>query len=202
MRLSRRTVLRTLGASALAGASSSRGIRAAQSPITAYPAVAERLRRAADRRANVFSPKGIELNPGRGALALALDVPEIVIGKANGQALPEDGLLTFVIDVAETTYVSGALALEPATDSRPGLRVSVLCDDLLVGAPMVSATEWGVKEVTDAAPLVVGAQPSSQVPFATWLLRKGPTVSDRRGAAFSPRRRDPLSSPLRCRASG
>jgi hypothetical protein len=79
----------------------------------------------------------------------------------------------FAMDVAETAYVTGELTIEPDVDLRPGLRVSVLSDDTVVGAPMVAASPWGVKEVTDAAPILVGTAPPRKVALSTWLLPKG-----------------------------
>jgi hypothetical protein len=160
-----------LGASALAGAWRRDG--SASSPLAAYPEVASRLRREADRQSREFSRAGLELSPSHGAFARALDVPEVSAGHARGQALAPDSLLTFAIDVADATYVAGELTVEPARDLRAGLRVSVLCDDTLVAAPMVAAPEWSVKEVTDAAPRVVGPPPARTVSLAPWLLAKG-----------------------------
>jgi hypothetical protein len=62
----------------------------------------------------------------------------------------------------------------------------VLCDDTLVAAPMVSSTEWGVKDVTDAAPLVAGIAPPGRVGLGTWLLRKGRRYVTIAGPHFRP----------------
>jgi len=171
-RVPRRAFLATIGASAIAGVWPRRAF-ARQSAIAAYRNVEQRLRDAAGRRSRAFSSVGLTLRAQDGVLAAALDVRDISVARAGAQPLPPDGLLCFAVDVAENTYVTGALELEPGADLRPGLRASVLCDDTLVAAPMVTSAEWGVQEVTDSAPLVYGNAPPTSVPLSTWLLRKG-----------------------------
>ena len=119
MRASRRSFLGTLGGSAL-GSVWPRGARGQPTPLTAYPLVAEKLRHEADRRSRAFAPSGLTLVPRDGALAPALDVPEIAIARADGQPLAPDSLLTFAIDVARRPMYRRAD--HRATDDSSGLR--------------------------------------------------------------------------------
>ena len=171
----RREFLGTVGAGALSGITvltQSKTVPAA-SLIDAYPGMETALRGLADRHARPLTRGGeLRLDGTNGAFAASLGRPSVGRGE-RGQSIASDGLLTFAIDVDEPTYVTGDLRLSPDADSRPGLRAYVLCDTTLVGAPMVTAPEWGIKEVTDAAPPVAGQRPATEIRLGEWLLTKG-----------------------------
>jgi hypothetical protein len=175
MRINRRSFLTTLGSTAGAAYLADLGSRPETAgPLAVYDELERRLRRQADERPTTLTRAGVELVPSHGAFVPALDQPDATTARgARQQRITPDGLLTFAIDVPATSWVAGELLLEAGPDLRPGLRAYVLCDTTLVGAPMVAAAEWGVTEITDAAPRVSGARPDARVPLAPWLARKG-----------------------------
>lgn len=174
MGVSRRRFLSAVGATAgaayVADLSSGAQTRA---PLAVYPQIESRLRTIADVHALTLTSAGLELMPSRGAFAPALDRLEAAAVKTPRQRITPDGLLTFAIDVPSSSWVSGDLMLASPDDRRPGLRAYVLCDSTLIGTPMVAAADWGVKEITDAAPRVDGTRPSPSVPLAPWLMPAG-----------------------------
>jgi hypothetical protein len=97
----------------------------------------------------------------------------VAVPSTSRVTIPKDGALVFAVDVPRTSWVSGEVILESADDLRPGLRASVLCDATLVAAPMSEAAEWGIREITDAAPAVTGFEPPRRVMLRPWLMRAG-----------------------------
>ncbi|MDD2708153.1 MAG: metallophosphoesterase [Verrucomicrobiae bacterium] len=90
--------------------------------------------------------------------------------------VPKDGFLTFALNAKDALYVTGSVTLAPSSDLRPGLRATILCDDTLVGAPMVRASPWkgiGSDWFTGPAPDIEGERPDEQVELHQWLLPKG-----------------------------
>jgi hypothetical protein len=172
--VSRRGFLTTVGAAAGAAcAADLRLLAEVGGPMAVYPGLEAHLRALAARRARTLTRAGLDLAPSHAAFAPALDRLETVVPAAGRQRITPDGLLTFAIDVPATSWVTGELMLEPADDRRAGLRVTVLCDTTVVGTPMVAAREWGVKEITDAAPRVEGTRPGSRVSLQPWLMPAG-----------------------------
>ena len=141
--------------------------------IGRYPEVAALLRRVADDRARTLTSAGIELRAADATLAPRLDVPDVTRPQGASVVVPPDGLLTFAIDVKAPMWVRADLALDPDADVRPGLRATLLSDHTVVGAPMVDAAPWGIREITDPAPLVVGRVPPARLSVAPWLLPAG-----------------------------
>lgn len=138
-----------------------------------YPAIRAALRSAADDRSRTLGGAGLDLGPGDGALTASLDTAAVSRpGSARALVAP-DGQLTFAIDVREGCWVRGVLDLEPAGDHRPGLRATVLWDDVVIAAPMATAAPWTVAEVTDAAPHLTAGRPAAQVTLAPWRLEPG-----------------------------
>jgi hypothetical protein len=144
--------------------------------LIGYPALWERLRAAADRRATEFSRRvgSVRLMAEQGAYARHLGATEVETGVAAAtRHIGSDGILVFALDVAEPVYVRGTLTLTPDDDRRPGLRASVLADDTLVAAPMLRAKPWETDKVTDPAPFVTGNAPPEAVSFGPFLLPAG-----------------------------
>ena len=170
---SRRTFLEALGAAGLAAYGAALARPQQGDRLAVYPGIERDLRRNADERARTLARSGLELRAEHGSLASSLDIADIVRPAADTVQVPRDGLLVFAIDIAETGWVEGTLELRPDRDARPGLRVTVLSDTTIVGAPMTSAAPWGIREITDPAPVVDGVMPSSLVPLGPWLMPKG-----------------------------
>ena len=170
MRISRRQWLALTAAAGFAAPAFARG---RVDRLAIYPQIRAALRGSADDRAHTLTDAGLELGSRDGAVASSLD--EVAVTRPSAAAVPisPDGQLTFAVDVRRSCWVRGTLDLEPDADRRPGLRATVLCDDVVVAAPMVSARPWGVGEITEAAPAVVGEAPATRVPLAPWRLEAG-----------------------------
>ena len=149
-------------------------LSSAGTPIDVYPELERRLRDAAGRRPSSVRPgSAVRLDGSSAALGTDLTDARVDAARSGGADIAPDGLAVFAVDVSQTTYVTGQIELEAPRDLRPGLRVSVLSDTTLVGAPMVSAPEWGIEEVTDPAPAVRGGEPPRLVALGEWLLPAG-----------------------------
>jgi hypothetical protein len=79
----------------------------------------------------------------------------------------------FAVRTSRPVWVRGELELTPDADLRPGLRATLLSDATVVGAPMVAAEPWGITEVTDPAPSVLGRVPPTRIEVGPWLLPAG-----------------------------
>lgn len=168
----RRDFLRSLALGA--GLTAALRSPAAAAPIDVYPEVERRLRGRANARAATLSRGAtLRLDGGDAILAPDLSVARAERASAAGAIIGPDGLAVFAVDVPGDTYVSGWLELASPADLRPGLRASVLADTTLVAAPMVTAPDWGIAEITDPAPPVVGAEPPPAMPIREFLLREG-----------------------------
>lgn len=141
--------------------------------LAIYPSIRAALRAAADDRARTLGAAGLDLGPGDGALAPSLDAVAIVRPRGARQLVGPDAQLTFAVDVREACWVHGTLDLTPEGSHRPGLRATVLCDDVVVAAPMASADPWSVREITDAAPRASAASPDARVILPAWRLEPG-----------------------------
>src|SRR5262245_39928065 len=138
MRISRRRFLSTMGAAAGTAYSFDRALIADSStPLAVYPRLEARLRARADDRPHKLSSGGLDLVASEGVFAAALDRLDVADPHAGTLRITPDGLLTFAIDVPASTWVTGELAIDPADDLRPGLRVTALCDATVIGTPMV-----------------------------------------------------------------
>ena len=157
-----------------AGLTGSTSLSSAGTPIEVYPELERRLRDDADRRAVSVRPGSrVRLDGASAALTSGLTDAEVEAARPSGAVITPDGLAVFAVDVPQATYVTGQIEIEAPPDLRPGLRVSVLCDTTLVSAPMVSAPEWGIEEVTDPAPVGTGGEPPRTVALGEWLLPEG-----------------------------
>ena len=139
-RLSRRQFLNAIGAAGalLPLARPAHGLQSTPA-LDAYPMLEKTLRAAADRGAQTISRRAaVTLTARDGAYAPDLARLNVDAPSAAAQRIAPDGLLTFTVETDEPLYLSGELELEPSNDLRPGLRVSVLCDDTLVAAPMLA----------------------------------------------------------------
>ena len=85
--------------------------------------------------------------------------------------VPNNGVLTFAVDVPETMYVFGtvSIAADPA-DIRPGLRAYVLSDTTVVGAPMIYQQVPPGGQVDFSSPWVM---PDNNAALRTWRLDPG-----------------------------
>jgi hypothetical protein len=162
-----------LALTAGAGFAPAASARAPVDRLSIYPEIRSALRASADNRAHTLTDAGLELRSRDGAIASSLD--EVAVTRPSGAAvpIPADGQLTFAVDVRRPCWVRGILDLDADANRRPGLRATVLCDEVVVAAPMVSASPWGVTEITEPAPDVAGAAPSSRIPIAPWRLEAG-----------------------------
>ncbi len=145
-------------------------------PIEIWPALAARLDRAASKRAVTLRPDAeLAINARHGVLAPRIADVEPLAPDTESVEIPADGILQFAVDVAEPMYVTGAVTLVPDEDLRPGLRVCILSDDTVIGAPMVKAEPWmGVgNPLTGAAPVCAGERPSDEVQLVEWLVPAG-----------------------------
>ena len=186
MRLTRRSFLAAVGATASSLPWQHAAARSDPTPLTVYPAVESLLRARADDRAHRLTTAGLELRASDGAFAAALDRVDITYSRLPHQPITPDGLLTFAIDVPRTSWVSGDLLLDPVTDVRPGLRATVLSDTTVVAAPMTIASEWSVRDITDPAPRVAGSQPPRRVPLSPWIMPGGRRYVTVAGPHFRP----------------
>ncbi len=162
-----------LALTATAGLARTASARAPVDRLSIYPEIRSALRASADNRARPLTDAGLELRPRDGAVASSLDIVAVTRPSGAAVPIPPDGQLTFAFDVRRPCWVHGTLDLEPDADRRPGLRATVLCDDVVVAAPMVNAAPWGVREITDPAPAVAGAAAATQVALAPWRLEPG-----------------------------
>ncbi len=158
-------------------------------PIEVYPGMVAALRAEADRTpARLAAAEELTLQPADGALVAGFSAPEPVRPGPEPLAIPHDGLMTFALDVPEAVYVTGSVRLTPDADLHPGLRAYVLCDDAVVGAPMVAAEAWQSEgnALTGPAPQVTGSRPPDEVELATWLLPAGRHYLTVAGPHFRP----------------
>jgi len=170
MRISRRE---WLALTAAAGLPRAAWAQPASDRLALYPAVRAALRGAADDRARTLGPGGLDLGPHDGALVSSLDAVGVARPDDRAALVPADGQLTFAVDVARPCWVRGTLDLDPDLDRRPGLRATVLCDDVVIAAPMSTAAAWGVNEITDPAPRVTGGPSPGRIAIAPWRLEPG-----------------------------
>jgi hypothetical protein len=170
MRIDRREWLSLMAAG---GMSRGAWAQSAVDRLAGYATIRTALRGTADDRVRALGPAGLDLGPGDGALAASLDAVAVTRPVQARTLVPPDGQLTFAIDVARPCWVRGTLDLEPVAESRPGLRATILWDDVVIGAPMAVAPPWGVGEITEPAPMVTAARPDRQVTVAPWRLEPG-----------------------------
>ncbi len=153
-----------------------RRTRLPEPPIKSYPLLLNSLRAKADKRAVTLMPGArLELDARSSVLAAGLHSLEVQSPTADSAVLPPDGLLVFAIDVPQALFATGTLILEPDPDLRPGLRATVLCDNTIIGAPMVRAAPWqGVgNALTGPAPDCTGTRPRNDVGLTRWLIPPG-----------------------------
>ena len=156
-------------------------------PIEAYPAVEQALRAQADTRARTIEqPKTFRLDATDGALAPNLAISEVTLPDSAEVEIPSDGLLTFALDVAEATYVTGRLTLRSDADLRPGLRAYVLSDSTLIAAPMIDAADWGPLATRDSIPDIEGPVRPGRIDLPEWLLPAGRHYLTVAGPFFRP----------------
>ena len=153
-----------------------RKTRLPEPPISVYPYLVETLRAAADQTVTRLS-RGttITLQPHNGAMVDDFQSSSPSRPEGDQVVVAPDGLLTFSLDLAEPTYVTGTMQLAPGEDLRPGLRAYVLSDETVVAAPMVMADAWEGegKALTGAAPKINGTRPKDEVELTTWFLPAG-----------------------------
>ncbi len=172
---SRRDFLRAMSAAgaSLSIARSAFGLQGT-SALEAYPLLAPQLHALADQRARPMPRRGtLTLTAPDGAYALDLARLDVEEPGGTAQPIAPDGLLTFTVEADEPVYLSAELDLEPSDDRRPGLRATVLCDDTVIAAPMVAAPSWGIAEINDPAPQVLGTRPPDTISVDRWLLPGG-----------------------------
>ncbi|MCE5236898.1 metallophosphoesterase [bacterium] len=154
-----------------------RQTRLPQPPIKTYPPLAARLRARAAEHTVTLPPGGeVSLDGRAGVLAAGFEADGDLTTGAPTPTIPADGLLAFAVDAPRAMYVTGALELEPDGDLRPGLRATVLCDDTVIGAPMVSFPAGWQSDgnaLTGPAPQVVGEPPPVRTELASWLMPAG-----------------------------
>jgi len=156
-------------------------------PIEVYPQLQALLRAEADARVIAVKPgETFVLQARNGAFAENLARVEVTSPDAAAWEISPDGLLSFALDVPEPMYVTGSLRLRHGDDLRPGLRACVLCDSILVSAPMVVATTWGPLKPQDAVPDIEGAPPPEHVELVEWLLPAGRHYLTVAGPHFRP----------------
>jgi hypothetical protein len=170
MWISRRELL---ALTATAGLARTASARAPVDRLSIYPEIRSALRASADNRARTLTNAGLELRPRDGAVASSLDIVAVTRPSGAAVPIPPDGQLTFAIDVRQACWVRGTLDLEADANRRPGLRATVLCDEVVVAAPMVRASPWGVAEITAPAPEVAGEAPPGRIQLAPWRLEAG-----------------------------
>lgn len=141
-------------------------------PIANWPALKARLHSQADSKAVTLS-RGASLTLDASNAVLAPNLSVLQVNSVNDPTVvvPKNGVLTFAVDVPETTYVSGAvsIAADPA-DIRPGLRAYVLSDTTVVGAPMIYQQAPPGGQVNFSSP---GVMPDNNVALRTWRLDPG-----------------------------
>ena len=145
-------------------------------PIETWPKLKALLCAEAGKRAVKLSRGSrLVLTADRGVLAQDVGRLDVKTVAEETVAIPADGFLVFAIDAVEPMYARGTLSLASDQDLRPGLRAYVLCDDTLIGTPMVAALEWESvgNRMTGPAPNVAGAMPPRGVQLAQWRLDKG-----------------------------
>lgn len=141
--------------------------------IDRYHVVESLIRTVADDRAVTLFAAGVRLTARDGVFVQRLDVAEVSRPTGPTLVLPEDGLLVFAVQNPSPKWVRAELELVPGNDLRPGLRATLLSDTTVVAAPMVEAEPWGVKDITDPAPLVRGRIPPTRIEIEPWLLPAG-----------------------------
>lgn len=144
--------------------------------IETWPKLEAMLHAEADKHAARLSRGSrLVLEPSHGALAADIGRLEVSTAPTAAVDVPADGVLTFAVDVAEPTYVTGKVSLAPDKDLRPGLRAYVLSNSTLVAAPMVAAPAWQSvgNPMTGPAPDCQGAAPPVEVKLVQWLLTPG-----------------------------
>ena len=160
--------------------------RLPEAPSTIWPALRDALHATAAKRASTLAPGAtIVLDARHAALAPDTARLEVILPAENPVTVPAEGLLVFAIDATEDLNLTGALHLEhtaptPAPASgiqafrsselslRPGLRVTVLCDDTVIAAPGVRAAPWK-GPATD----IRGEHPPTAIPLAPFRMTKG-----------------------------
>ena len=170
-----------------AGLTAAHRTPASAAPLDAYPEVERRLRGHADDRAVTLARGAtVRLDGANAVLAPDLRVASTERASRTGASIAPDGLAMFALDVSADTYVTGRLELVAPADLRPGLRVSVLADTALIAAPMVTGPAWGIREITDPAPPVVGREPARSVGVPEFLLHEGRHYLTVAGPHFRP----------------
>ncbi len=148
-----------------------------ETPSQVWPKLKDALYAAADKRASSLAPGGTLVLDARNA-ALAPDTAraEATLPETSSTIIPAQGMLVFAIDAGDDLALAGSLQLEPDADLRPGLRVTVLSGDTVIGAPAVKAEPWKTPASSvppGPAPDIRGERPPVSVPLANWRMTKG-----------------------------
>ena len=131
----------------------------------------------ADKRVSSLSLGDILALDARNAV-FAPDTASVqtMLPATSDAAIPAEGLLVFAVDVKDDLELTGTLHLEPDIDLRPAIRVTVLCNDTVIGVPSVKAAPWESWGSNRPGPMpenVRGERPPSIVELTGFRMTKG-----------------------------
>lgn len=135
------------------------------------------LRAIADKRTSSLAlGSTLALDARNAALAPDIANAQAILPTTDVIPIPADGLLVFAIDAKDDLELTGTLHLEPDADLRPAIRVTVLCNDTVIGAPSVKAAPWEAWGNSRPGPMpdhVRGTPPPSAVELSGFRMTKG-----------------------------
>jgi len=146
-------------------------------PSQVWSKLKQMLHAAADKRVSSLTLGGsLSLGARNAALAPDTAFVQITLPATPDATIPAEGLLVFAIDAEDDLELTGTLHLEPDTDLRPAIRVTVLCNDTVIGAPSIKAAPWVSWGNGRPGPMpddARGERPPSTVELAGFRMTKG-----------------------------